>query len=103
MDTAYYVTGTFQSDDGEARYLTLKTALDGQLSGLRTEIKGLSAGADLTPLLSPDDLEEAWEAADLHTRRMLLTVSLAELTAIPAKGRGDRTPASRRLEVVWKR
>ncbi|MGW0312340.1 recombinase family protein [Streptomyces flavidovirens] len=102
LDTAYYVTGSFPGEDGEARYAALKGALDSQLAALRQEINDLSSDADLTPLLEPEDLEEAWEAADLPTRRLLLSLTLKRLTGVPARGRGDRTPAADRIEAEWK-
>ncbi|WP_394435754.1 recombinase family protein [Streptomyces sp. SGAir0957] len=101
LDTAYYVTGAFPGDEGEQRYQTLKAALDGQLASLRAEIADLSRGADLSPLLEPEDLAEAWDAADLATKRILLTLTVKRLRAIPAKGRGDRTPARDRINVEW--
>lgn len=101
LDTAYYVTGSFSGDDGEQRYQTLKAALDGQLASLRAEIADLSVGADLTPLLEPEDLAEAWEAADLVTKRLLLSLTVKELHAQPAKHRGDRTPAKDRIDPRW--
>ncbi|MFE9496316.1 recombinase family protein [Streptomyces collinus] len=101
LDTAYYVIGAFPGEDGEHRYQTLKAALDGQLATLRAEIDDLSHDADLTPLLEPEELADAWRAADLHTRRLLLTLTVVQLRAIPAKHRGDRTPVSERIAPVW--
>ncbi|MFE6128840.1 recombinase family protein [Streptomyces sp. NPDC056437] len=102
LDTAYYVTGSFSGEDGEARYAKMKDALDAQLAGLRAEIKDLSFDADLTPLLEPVDLEEAWGAADLTTRRLLLSLTVKQLVGVPALYRGDRTPVTDRVQVEWK-
>ncbi len=101
LDTAYYVTGSFTGDDGERRYQTLKAALDGQLATLRAEIDDLSHDADLTPLLEPEELSDAWGAADLPTKRLLLALTLKRLRAVPAKHRGDRTPVWDRVAPEW--
>ncbi|MEW2257252.1 recombinase family protein [Streptomyces sp. NPDC047869] len=101
LDTAYYVTGAFPGEEGEQRYKTLKAALDGQLATLRTEVEDLSHDADLTPLLEPEELAEAWSAADLATQRLLLTLTVRKLHAVPAKHRGDRTPVADRINLEW--
>ncbi|WP_233647379.1 recombinase family protein [Streptomyces sp. BSE6.1] len=101
LDTAYYVTGSFPGEDGERRYQTLKAALDGQLASLRAEIDSLSHDADLTPLLEPEELAEAWDAADLATKRLLLALTVERLRAVPAKYRGDRTPVLERVKPQW--
>jgi DNA invertase Pin-like site-specific DNA recombinase len=101
LDTAYYVTGSFPGEDGERRYNTLKAALDGQLATLRAEVAELSHDADLTPLLEPEELSEAWEAVNLATRRLLLSITARRLEAVPAKHRGDRTPVADRIRLEW--
>ncbi|MET8960963.1 recombinase family protein [Streptomyces sp. NPDC004074] len=101
LDTAYYVTGSFQGDDGEGRYQTLKAALDGQLATLRAEVEELSHDADLTPLLEPEELSEAWNASDLATRRLLLALTVQRLEAVPARHRGDRTLVADRVRPEW--
>ena len=101
LDMAYYVTGSFPGEEGDRQYAVLKSALDGQLATFRAEVAELSHDADLSPLLEPEDLAEAWGAADLPTRRLLLSLTVRRLDAVPARYRGDRTPVADRIQPEW--
>lgn len=101
LDMAYYVRGAFPGEDGERQYTALKSALDGQLASLRTEVSELSHDANLAPLLEPEELSDAWEAADLVTKRLLLSLTVKRLEAVPARHRGDRRPVADRIHPEW--
>ncbi len=97
LDDAYYVAGRMKPD----RYAALSSALAEQIDALRAELKELRRQADLTPLLDGVLLAEAWQAAELHDKRMLLRCAIADLTLLPSTGQGDRTPMIDRLAVEW--
>lgn len=56
--------------------------------------------ADISPLLDPELMAEAWEAAGLTERRDYLTLAVDHVVVHPAKRRGRFDPE--RIEVMWK-
>ncbi|MFF7194522.1 recombinase family protein [Streptomyces sp. NPDC008079] len=97
LDDAYYVHGRMKAD----RHAQLSSALAAQIEALRTEMAVLQRQADLTPLLDGVLLAEAWQAAELVDKRMLLRCAVEELTLLPSTGQGDRRPLLDRLKVRW--
>ncbi len=94
----YYVRGAVSDDDFE----TLSQQLSAQQDALRAELSLISRGADLTPLMDSVLLEEAWEAATVDDRRMLLRAAVHSVTFIPARYIGDKTPIRLRLRPDWR-
>jgi site-specific DNA recombinase len=97
LDDAYFVHQRMPLE----RYERLAAALAAQVEVLRAELAALSHGSDLTPLLDSSLLEEAWEAAELTDRRMLLRCAVDRMTLLPSTGRGDRRPVEDRIEIDW--
>ncbi|MEU3608629.1 recombinase family protein [Streptomyces sp. NPDC035033] len=97
LDDAYFVKGRMP----EERYARISSALDDQISSLRTEMEELKRQTDLTPLLDGSLLAEAWHAATLADKRMLLRCAIDELVLLPSTGQGDRRPVRDRLHVKW--
>ncbi|MGW1928265.1 recombinase family protein [Streptomyces sp. NPDC001919] len=97
LDDAYFVKGRMP----EERYSRISSALDDQISSLQTELKELKRQTDLTPLLDGSLLAEAWHAATLADKRMLLRCAIDELVLLSSTGQGDRRPIRDRLRVKW--
>lgn len=56
--------------------------------------------ADISPLLDPEIMREAWEAATLVERRDLLALAIERVVIHPTAVRGKFDP--RRVDVVWR-
>lgn len=97
LDEAYFVHSRMKAD----RHATLSASLAAQVEGLEAELRELERQADLTSLLDGELLTEAWEAAELTDKRMLLRCAVDDLTLLPSTGRGDRRPMRDRLQVRW--
>ncbi|MFD3361643.1 recombinase family protein [Streptomyces albidoflavus] len=97
LEDAYFVHGRIKRD----RYEKLASSLTDQIEGQRTELAELQRQSDLTPLLDGVLLAEAWEAAELVDKRMLLRCAIDALTLLPSTGQGDRRPIEDRLDVKW--
>jgi site-specific DNA recombinase len=97
LDDAYYLHGRMSAE----RHDQLSGALSAQIMLLRQDLQELERQADLTPLLDATLLTEAWQAADLVDKRMLLRCAVDELTLLPSTGQGDRRPMEDRLRVRW--
>ncbi|PPS86395.1 recombinase family protein [Streptomyces sp. MH60] len=97
LDDAYFVHGRMKGD----RYASLSKALAEQLSALKAELTELRRQTDLTPLLDGVLLAEAWHAATLGDKRMLIRCAVDEMELLPSTGQGDRRPISDRLKIKW--
>lgn len=97
LDEAYFIHRRMP----QGRYEALSTTLTAQAEALRSELKAMYRGSDLTPLLDGALLAEAWKAANLTDKRMLMRSAVQRLTLLPSTGRGDRRPVADRLDVVW--
>ncbi|MFB7479591.1 recombinase family protein [Streptomyces anulatus] len=97
LEDSYYVQGRLKRD----RFETMSSGLTGQIESQRAELRELHRQGDLTPLLDGVLLGEAWEAAELVDKRMLLRCAIDDLTLLPSTGQGDRRPIEDRLSVTW--
>ncbi|MFF5713122.1 recombinase family protein [Streptomyces sp. NPDC012756] len=97
LDEAYFVQARIPED----RYKRLSKAVSDQVSSLTAELNELKRQSDLTPLLDGVLLAEAWHAAPLNDKRMLLRCAIEELILTSSSGQGDRRPVVDRLEVTW--
>lgn len=98
LNERFYVRGDLE----EAEYDDLYAQLRSQRETLNAELRALSIGSDLTPLLDAELLAEAFEAATVTDKRMLIRAACRSITLAPAKRRGDQTPARDRLVVDWR-
>ncbi|MFF4672124.1 recombinase family protein [Streptomyces sp. NPDC001279] len=97
LEDAYFVHGRLKKD----RFEKLSAGLTAQIEAQRVELEALRRQSDLTPLLDGALLSEAWEAAELVDKRMLLRCAIEDLTLLPSTGQGDRRPIEDRLAVTW--
>ncbi|BDM70628.1 hypothetical protein HEK616_41150 [Streptomyces nigrescens] len=97
LDDAFYVHGRMK----EERYRALSSALTDQIAAHNAELNELRRQSDLTPLLDGELLAEAWQAAELADKRMLLRCAINGLKLTPSTGQGDRRPIGDRLEFDW--
>lgn len=99
LEDDYYVYGKISED----RYEELSLAQRATMETMTATLEALDKSTDLTPLLNPDALREAWEDATIADRRMLLMCALGKkgVTLSPAARQGDRSPIIERLSFDW--
>ncbi|MFF4547455.1 recombinase family protein [Streptomyces sp. NPDC001406] len=86
----------------EAQYEMLRADLSAQIAGLKAELAELSQEADLTPLMDPEALTDLWYSAGIEGQRALLQAAVKNVTLLPPKFKGDRTPILDRLDPEWR-
>ncbi|MFJ1698120.1 hypothetical protein ACIOHC_23895 [Streptomyces sp. NPDC088252] len=91
LEDDFYVYG--KTD--EERFEELSEGQRAVIDSITATLEALDAQADLSPLTQADTLREAWEAADMADKRMLLKCALGKkgITVKPPRGRGT-TPRS---------
>ncbi|MFE9935226.1 recombinase family protein [Streptomyces hirsutus] len=99
LEDDFYVYGKMD----EERFEELSEGQRAVIESTAAILEGLDAEADLSPLTQVDTLREAWEAADMADKRMLLKCALGKqgITVRPAARQGDHTPILERLEFDW--
>lgn len=86
----------------EETFESLRRDVSNQIDGLKGELAELSKGADLTPLQNSESLIALWEVAGIEGRRALIRAAVKEVTILPARYRGDRTPIEQRIKPQWR-
>ncbi|MFJ4701970.1 recombinase family protein [Streptomyces sp. NPDC088768] len=99
LEDDYYVAGRLSPE----RFAELSAQQTATISVLTDRLAALNGERDVTPLLDADLLREAWEGADIPTRRMLLRCTLGPkgIVILPAARPGDPTPMIERLQFDW--
>ncbi|MER8088070.1 hypothetical protein ACIO6T_39455 [Streptomyces sp. NPDC087532] len=99
LEDDFYVYG--KTD--EERFEELSEGQRAVIDSITATLEALDAQADLPPLTQADTLREAWEAADMADKRMLLKCALGKkgITVKPAARQGDHTPILQRLAFDW--
>ncbi|MFF1504334.1 hypothetical protein ACFVZR_31755 [Streptomyces sp. NPDC058316] len=99
LEDDFYVYG--KTD--EERFEELSEGQRAVIDSITATLEALDAQADLSPLTQADTLREAWEAADMADKRMLLKCALGKkgITVKPAARQGDHTPILQRLAFDW--
>ncbi|MFD8550978.1 recombinase family protein [Streptomyces fradiae] len=99
LEDDFYVYGKMD----EERFEELSEGQRAVIESTTATLELLEEEADLSPLAQADTLREAWEAADMADKRVLLKCALGEkgITVKPAARQGDRTPILERLEFDW--
>ncbi|MEU6964641.1 recombinase family protein [Streptomyces chrestomyceticus] len=85
----------------ETLYDALRRELSEQITAMKSELKELAKGADLTPLMHPAALASLWENAGPNGQRALLRAAMRKIVLNSPKGPGDRTPLSKRMTIDW--
>ncbi|MFF4582951.1 recombinase family protein [Streptomyces sp. NPDC001373] len=86
----------------EERFESLREQVAAQIAELKAQLAELSKEADLSPLMDAEALTAIWHGEGIEGRRALLQAAVKRVTITPAKGRGDRTPITERLQVQWR-
>lgn len=99
LEDDFYVYGKMD----EERFAELSEGQCTLIESMTAALEVLDAEADLTPLMQIETLRQAWEAADMTDKRMLLKCALGDkgITVKPAVRQGDHTPILSRLEFDW--
>ncbi|MFF7308676.1 recombinase family protein [Streptomyces sp. NPDC008137] len=99
LEDDFYVYGKMD----EERFEELSEGQRAVIESTTATLEAWDAEADLSPLTQVDTLREAWEAADMADKRMLLKCALGKkgITVKPAARQGDHTPILERLEFDW--
>ncbi|MFB7912526.1 recombinase family protein [Streptomyces sp. NPDC056061] len=99
LEDDFYVYGKMD----EERFEELSEGQRTVIESTTATLEALDAEADLSPLTQVATLREAWEAADMADKRMLLKCALGKkgITVKPAARQGDHTPILERLEFDW--
>ncbi|WP_169791039.1 recombinase family protein [Streptomyces katrae] len=99
LEDDFYVYGKMD----EERFEELSEGQRAVIESIAATLEALDAEAALSPLTQIDTLREAWEAADMSDKRMLLKCALGKkgITVKPAARQGDHTPILERLEFDW--
>lgn len=99
LEDDFYVYGKMD----EERFEELSEGQRAVIESIAATLEALDAEADLSPLTQVAALREAWEAADMADKRMLLKCTLGKkgITVKPAARQGDHTPILERLEFDW--
>ncbi|MFI8358722.1 recombinase family protein [Streptomyces sp. NPDC085612] len=99
LEDDFYVYGKMD----EERFEELSEGQRTVIESTAATLEALDAEADLSPVTQIDTLREAWEAADMADKRMLLKCALGKkgITIKPAARQGDHTPILERLEFDW--
>ncbi|WPW31041.1 recombinase family protein [Streptomyces atratus] len=99
LEDDFYVYGKMD----EERFEELSEGQRAVIESTAATLEALDAEADLSPLTHIDTLREAWEAADMADKRMLLKCALGKkgIRVKPAARQGDHTPILERLEFDW--
>ncbi|WP_282793664.1 recombinase family protein [Streptomyces sp. CC224B] len=98
LEKEFFVGGRMD----ESRYESLRNELEPQIVGMKAELEVLSRDSDLTPLRDGKALAKLWEREGIDGRRALVKAALVDVTLLPAKYKGDRTPIERRLRPNWR-
>ncbi|MET9897503.1 recombinase family protein [Streptomyces sp. NPDC006446] len=98
LEDDFYVYGKMD----EERFEELSEGQRAVIESMTATLDALDAEAALSPV-TIDSLREAWEAADMADKRMLLKCVLGKkgITVRPAARQGDHTPILERLEFDW--
>ncbi|MFD6495938.1 recombinase family protein [Streptomyces sp. NPDC060188] len=99
LEDDFYVYGKMD----EERFEELSEGLRAVIERTTATLEVLESVADLSAVTQADTLREAWEAADVADRRILLKCALGKkgITVRPAARQGDHTPIMERLEFDW--
>ena len=99
LEDDFYVYGKMD----EERFEELSEGQRAVVESATATLEALDVEVDLSPLTRADTLREAWEAADMTDKRMLLKCALGKkgITVKPAARQGDHTPIVERLEFDW--
>jgi DNA invertase Pin-like site-specific DNA recombinase len=102
LDEARYVRDEFSDSHGGERYGRIADKLRSRMAGLQEALAKLPVPrADLGIPLDGADLVEAWESADVDTRRGLLSLAIDRVTVTRADYQGQRFDPDKRLTVDW--
>lgn len=104
LDASYWTRGDFgdpTTEDARSRWLAVKAPIEERLAAVTTDLAAIPpTEPDLGVLADSETLAEAWLAADLGFRRMLLGLAIDRVVARKAKAeRGVFDPA--RLSITW--
>ncbi|WP_328896004.1 recombinase family protein [Streptomyces sp. NBC_00236] len=99
LEDDFYLYGKMD----EERFDELSDGQRAVMESTTAMLEALDAEADLSRLTQADSLCEAWEAADMTDKRVLLKCALGRngITVRPAARQGDHTPILERLEFDW--
>jgi site-specific DNA recombinase len=103
LEDSRYLRGEFSGEAGLARYARLHERLEARLAGLRRDLERHTLpDADISPLLDPVLVRQAWQEASVKERRGLLRLALDCVRVKPSPGgRGYRFDPETRLRFVW--
>ncbi|MET8856296.1 recombinase family protein [Streptomyces sp. NPDC004579] len=98
LEDDFYVYGKMD----EGRFEELSEGQRAVIEGMASTLEALDAEAAKSPV-TKRSLREAWDAADMPEKRMLLKCALGDkgITVMPAARQGDHTPILDRLEFDW--
>jgi DNA invertase Pin-like site-specific DNA recombinase len=99
LEDDFYVYGKMD----EQRFEELSEGQRAVMESTIATLEALDAETDLSPLTQIGTLRQAWEAADMADKRMLLKCALGKrgVTVKPAARQGDHAPIVERLEFDW--
>ncbi|WP_329161283.1 recombinase family protein [Streptomyces sp. NBC_01717] len=99
LEEDFYVYGKMH----EERFEELSEGQRAVIESTTATLEALDAEADLSPRMQVETMREAWEAAGMADKRMLLKCALGKkgITVKPAARQGDHTPILERLEFDW--
>jgi len=99
LEEDFYVYGKMD----EERFEELSEGQRSVIESTTCVLEALDVQAGLTPVRQGEKLREAWEAADMTDKRMLLKCALGKQGVVikPAARQGDPTPILERLEFDW--
>jgi DNA invertase Pin-like site-specific DNA recombinase len=101
LEDARYLRNEFAGADAVKRWERLHERLTGRANGLRRNLADFALPhADISPLLDPVQVTEAWEVASTSGRRDLLRLALDGVTVLRGK-RGQRFDPAARLRFSW--
>ncbi|MFI7096448.1 recombinase family protein [Streptomyces lydicus] len=98
LNEAFYVAGTLE----ETQFDELSRQLRAQKETINAELKTLDVHSDLTPLLDAELLAEAWDAATVTDKRMLIRAAVRRIVVATVPHQGAHVPAHDRLQVDWR-
>ena len=102
LEDARYLRGVFIGPDAIKRWERLHASLGNRVTGLRRNLGEFPMPeADISPLLDPVQVREAWELATVDEQRDLLRLALDAVYLIRAGKWVARFDPNTRLRFVW--
>jgi site-specific DNA recombinase len=103
LEDARYLRNEFVGPDAIKRWERLHDALGNRVNGLRRNLAEFPLPeADISALLDPVQVWEAWELQTVPERRAVLGLALDLVTVLPGTGtRGKRFDPDARLRFTW--